>query len=100
MMTLIIGKKCRDGIILAADRRALRGLEPNEQNKIKQIPLEIDSGKSQILLAGAGVGAFWEEIAWASEQYINGVNEPKVKIFLDVVSGVSLLSTNLSVRYQ
>jgi len=100
MMTLIIGKRCCDGVILGADRRSLRGLEPNEQNKINQIRLEIDSVKSQILLAGAGVGAFWEEIAWSSEHYINGINEPKVKTFIDAVSGVSLLSTNLSVRYQ
>ena len=99
-MTLIIGKRCCDGVILGADRRSLRGLEPNEQNKINQIRLEIDSVKSQILLAGAGVGAFWEEIAWSSEHYINGINEPKVKTFIDAVSGVSLLSTNLSVRYQ
>ena len=33
-MTLIIGKRCQDGVILAADRRELRGLEPNEQCKI------------------------------------------------------------------
>lgn len=100
MSTLIIGRRCQDGVILAADRRELRGLEPNEQTKIRQINFEASSAKSVALLAGAGVTAFWDEVAWSSEQCLSAEVEPKAKTFLDIVSVISLLATNLSARYQ
>lgn len=99
-MTLIIGKRCQDGVILAADRRELRGLEPNEQCKINQINFEANSAKVSALLAGAGVAAFWDEVAWTMEQYLNTEADQKSKTFLEIVSGISSVATNLSTRYQ
>ena len=89
-MTLIIGKRCQDGVILAADRRELRGFEPNEQSKIRQIHFEVNPAKALVLLAGAGVAAFWDEVSWSSEQYLNTETEPKVKTFLDIVLALAL----------
>jgi 20S proteasome alpha/beta subunit len=36
-MTLIIGHKCSDGVVLAADRKLLRGEEPHYGDKILEI---------------------------------------------------------------
>jgi 20S proteasome alpha/beta subunit len=99
-MTLIIGKRCLNGVILAADRRELRGLEPKEQCKINYINFEANSAKASALLAGAGVAAFWDEVAWSMEQYLITEADQKSKTFLDIVSGISSGATNLSTRYQ
>jgi len=53
MSTLIIGTRCDDRVVLAADRRELRGYEPMEQPKIRQIEIEVDEVKASVLLAGA-----------------------------------------------
>jgi|Deesub1362A_J573_1020465.scaffolds.fasta_scaffold00418_13 20S proteasome alpha/beta subunit len=38
-MTLVIGAKCKDGVVLVADRRVIRGVESSEEKKIIS-PLE------------------------------------------------------------
>ena len=48
-MTLIIGAKCTDGVVLIADRRIVEGTDITTGNKITFLPLGI-------VVAGAGVG--------------------------------------------
>jgi len=100
MSTLIIGTRCDDRVVLAADRRELRGYEPMEQPKIRQIEIEVDEVKASVLLAGAGVAAFWDKVAWSLSHSITAGVEPQVKTLLDVVDRISSLSINMSARYQ
>jgi 20S proteasome alpha/beta subunit len=48
-MTLIIGAKCKDGVVLIADRRIVEGTDITSGDKITFLPLGI-------IVAGAGVG--------------------------------------------
>lgn len=100
MSTLIIAIRCKDGIVLAADRRELRGYEPRELCKIRRIELEIGGQKATVLLAGAGVAAFWDEVAWSLSHNTEVGGGPEVRTLLDVVNTVSNLSINMSARYQ
>ena len=127
-MTLIIGTRCTDGIILAADRRELRGYEPAERCKVRKIEYDVllpkdESSKGfgpralhcrdkyakvSVLLAGAGVAAFWDEVAWGvSPNYFYGtckttesVHDVKIRTLSDIIDMISLTSINLSGRYQ
>lgn len=100
MSTLIIGASCSDGVVLAADRRELRGYEPSERTKIRQIEIHVGRKKGVVLLAGAGIAAFWDEVAWSLPRLISGEGEPDSMSLLDVVDRISSLSINLSARYQ
>lgn len=100
MSTLIIGARCSDGVVLAADRRELRGYEPSERCKIRRIEVEGKPAKSAILLAGAGVAAFWDEVAWSVEQNVKTGSESNIDTLLDAVDRISALSINMSARYQ
>lgn len=46
-MTLIIGARCRDGVVFIADKKAVEGTEETSQSKITILPLGI-------VVAGAG----------------------------------------------
>jgi hypothetical protein len=81
-MTLIVGKHCSNGVVLAADRRELRGMEPNEIGKIRRIKLKMANMETSVLLAGAGVGAFWDETAWSLEQLLKTETDLKANTFL------------------
>ncbi|MFA4836194.1 MAG: hypothetical protein WC749_09025 [Dehalococcoidia bacterium] len=128
MSTLIIGTRCTDGVVLAADRRELRGFEPAERCKVRKIEYDIllpkdESSKGydpralhcrdkyakvSVLLAGAGVAAFWDEVAWGvSPNYFYGtckttdsVHDNKIRTLSDIIDMISLTSINLSGRYQ
>ncbi len=100
MSTLIIGTRCKDGVVLAADRRELRGYEPTKQSKIRRVELEVGGTKVSVLLAGAGVAAFWDEVAWSLSHSTKAGLEPEVNTLLDVVDRVSSLSINMAARYQ
>jgi 20S proteasome alpha/beta subunit len=100
MSTLIIGASCSNGLVLAADRRELRGFEPSERSKINKIGIHVGRRKGAVLLAGAGIAAFWDEVAWSLPRLISGEGEPNSMSLLDVVDRISSLSINLSARYQ
>ena len=47
-MTLIIGVRCSDGVVLVSDKKVVEGTNITSENKITQLPLNI-------FVAGAGV---------------------------------------------
>ncbi len=100
MGTLIIGRRCSDGVVLAADRRELRGYEPTEQSKIRQLEVKVNEANAAVLVAGAGVAAFWDEVTWSLSQNMKSGAEPEPKTLLDVVDRISSISISLSGRYQ
>jgi 20S proteasome alpha/beta subunit len=100
MSTLIIGTSCSDGVVLAADRRELRGYEPSERAKIRQIKVEVRGRKASVLLAGAGIAAFWDEVAWSLPRLIEGEGGSSPVSLPDVVERIGSLSIDLSARYQ
>ena len=100
MSTLIIGASCSDGVVLAADRRELRGFEPSERAKINRIGIHVGRRKAAVLLAGAGIAAFWDEVTWSLIRLIEGEDGVKIKSLLDVIDRISYLSIYLSARYQ
>ncbi|MFA4835960.1 MAG: DNA-deoxyinosine glycosylase, partial [Dehalococcoidia bacterium] len=175
-MTLIIGTRCTDGVVLAADRRELRGFEPAQRCKIRSIEvhghpnarpsfliedantitlkqlavrlgiadkdlrqflrdffprspeqkrtryeeftreraekiedrykdhtgqkrhrdLEVGSPAS-VLIAGAGVASFWEEVAWSNAKKSF---DPEITMLLHLIDRISFTSIQLSARYQ
>jgi len=175
-MTLIIGTRCTDGVVLAADRRELRGFEPAQRCKIRSIEVhghpnarpsflienantitlkqlavrlgiadkelrqflrdffprspeqkrtryeeftkerakeiedrykdhtgqrrhvELKAGSpASILLAGAGVAAFWDEVAWSNTK---NSFDPEITTLLQLIDRISFTSIHLSARYQ
>ena len=36
-MTLIIGARCKDGVVIGGDRRGMRGAEPSDEKKLFNI---------------------------------------------------------------
>ena len=79
-MTLIIGARCQDGIILAADRRRLARYEKGpDTNKL----FKLDCG---VLLAGAGDDAVLNEARVYIELRVNELQSeiPELKLF-DIV---------------
>lgn len=100
MSTLIIGTRYEDGIVLAADRRELRGYEPTKQCKIRRVKVGDTAAGGSILLAGAGAAAFWDEVAWSLAQSTKSEAESSIRTLLDAVDRVSTLSINMSARYR
>ena len=46
MSTLIVGTRCTDSVVLAADRRELRGYEPAEQCKVRKIEFQVNDSRA------------------------------------------------------
>lgn len=79
-MTLLIGARCQDGIVLAADRRRMARYEKGPDTT-KLFKLDCD-----VLLAGAGDDAVLNEARIYIELRINELQSemPKLKLF-DIV---------------
>lgn len=99
-MTLIIAKQCKDGVVLAADRRELRGLEPREGCKIREVTIYASPQNFTVLLAGAGVGSFWEEVARCTAYYPDTETLPTFRDFSCVVLGLNSTVMELSKMYS
>jgi len=175
-MTLIIGTRCTDGVVLAADRRELRGFESSQRCKIRSIEVrghpnampsyitdkadtvtlkqladrlgiankelrqflrdffprpsgqkgtryekftqerakeiegrykdhteqkrhvDLEAGSpASILLAGAGIAAFWDEVVWSNARKSF---DPEITMLLHLIDRISFTSIQLSARYQ
>lgn len=53
-MTLVIGARCADGIVIGTDRKVKRGPEPSFDNKIVE--------KSNVIFGIAGVTGIWHDL--------------------------------------
>jgi 20S proteasome alpha/beta subunit len=81
-MTLIIGARCRDGIVLAADRRRLARYEKGpEAMKL----FKLDCG---VALAGAGDDAVLNEARILIERRAEGVRNVKLFDIVEITCGV------------
>jgi 20S proteasome alpha/beta subunit len=83
-MTLIVGARCRDGVILAADRRRLARYEKGPDTK--KI-FKLDYG---VLLAGAGDDAVLNEAQVFIERRVEEVRSQSPKLFdvAEITAGI------------
>ncbi|XOA43132.1 MAG: hypothetical protein ACKKMO_01500 [Candidatus Nealsonbacteria bacterium] len=56
--TLIIGLRCKDGIVLGGDRKVVRGGETDFENKVKIFAIK---GKVPVIFAAAGLGGIIDD---------------------------------------
>ncbi|MFA4836052.1 MAG: hypothetical protein WC749_08300, partial [Dehalococcoidia bacterium] len=60
--------------------------------------LELKAGSpASILLAGAGVAAFWDEVVWSNAK---NSFDPEITTLLQLIDRISFTSIHLSARYQ
>ena len=87
-MTLVIGTRCQDGIILAADRRRLARYEKGpDTSKL----LKLDCG---VLLAGAGDDAVLNEARVFIEHRIKGLKSESPQLLLFDIVKVTMSVVN------
>jgi 20S proteasome alpha/beta subunit len=63
-MTLIIGARCKDGVIIAGDRRVLRGTERSEEKKIIQ-------AFPNFVVGASGISGLMDKFLYEIKQYID-----------------------------
>ena len=73
-MTLIIGARCKDGVVLIGDKKITEGNTSIEQNKITILPFGV-------AVSGAGYTDFFDKFSIKLNNYINqrGLNIENLK---------------------
>ncbi len=67
-MTLIIGARCKDGVVLAGDRRVLRGTEYSEEKKIVQ-------AFQDFIVGASGISGLMDKFLFEMKHYLE--SEPE-----------------------
>lgn len=92
-MTLIIGAKCRDGIVIGSDRKIQRGGETSFDNKI----FEIGVGGGKILFAAEGLTGIRDDFFYLLRSAIT--SRRVIDTLYEVKLLVEDIIANLSERY-
>jgi 20S proteasome alpha/beta subunit len=87
-MTLIVGARCRDGVILAADRRRLARYEKGPET-IKLFKLNCG-----VILAGAGDDAVLNEARLLIEQRVEESRDESLHMKLFDILGITMRTVN------
>lgn len=91
-MTLIIGARCIDGVILAGDRRVLRGTEYSEEKKIIQ-PFK------NFVVGASGISGLMDKFLNEMNLYLNSPHDNQLT-WREFSYFLEDLATNLFERYN
>lgn len=91
-MTLIIGARCKDGVVLAGDRRVLRGTEYSEEKKI------IEAFKN-FVVGASGISGLMDKFLYEMRLYLNS-NTEKQLTWRDISYFLEDLANQLFQRYS
>lgn len=91
-MTLIIGARCKDGIVLAGDRRVLRGTEYSDEKKIVQ-PFP------DFVVGASGISGLMDKFLYEINLYLTSPRKNKLT-WRDFSYFLEDLATQLFQRYN
>jgi 20S proteasome alpha/beta subunit len=89
-LTIILGARCKDGVLIAADRRVVRGTEYEEEEKIFT-PVE------GVVAAASGLTGIMDKFLKAVEA---GATAARVQSLDEVISGIEDVAAGLRDRYE
>jgi 20S proteasome alpha/beta subunit len=89
-LTIILGARCKDGVLIAADRRIVRGTEYEEEEKIFT-PVE------GVVAAASGLTGIMDKFLKAVEA---GATAARVQSLDEVISGIEDVTAGLRERYE
>lgn len=89
-MTFILGARCKDGVIIAADRRIVRGTEYEAEEKIFT-PVE------GVVAAASGLTGIMDKFLKAVEF---GAAAARVQTLDEVIAGIEDVTSSLRERYE
>lgn len=75
-MTLIIGARCKDGVVIAGDRRVLRGTEYSEEKKITE-------AFQNFVVGASGISGLMDKFLFEMNLYLTSEDAKKLKSWRD-----------------